>query len=84
MNRNLTRLLLVASAAILAACGGSNDHPAPAAVDNTVVPDTALASTDAYASFVGSLPVQDTIEPRSLDKVSMAPTSETAEPTPLQ
>ena len=83
MNRLLTSVLLVASAALIAACGGGHNDTPPVAVDTTVVPDTAVANSEAYTSFVGGLAAADTTEPRSVDKVSMAPTSETAEPTPL-
>lgn len=64
-------------AALLAACGGGHDGDAPRAGDR--VPPGAIASPEAFARYVGSLPADDTAEPLDLEGVE-PPLSDTAEP----
>lgn len=79
MNKNL--LILLAATAALAACGGGGGNDAPVATDT--VPPAATASPQAYTSYVGSLPADDSGEPLKLDGV-LPPASDTDEPTPLR
>jgi len=77
----LSALMLTAG---LAACGGSDDAPAPMPpapppVVSNEVPASATASPMAYSQYAGSLLASDTAEPQDLDKV-VPPTSETDEP----
>jgi hypothetical protein len=71
-------------ALLLTACGSDDSDGAPATPPLTLseVPDSALASSQAFVQFVGSLPASDTGEPlRVMD--AAAPTSDSEEPAPL-
>jgi uncharacterized lipoprotein YbaY len=71
-------------ALLLAACGSDDSDGAPAAPPLTLseVPDSALASSQAFVQFVGSLPASDTAEPlRVMD--AAAPMNDSEEPAPL-
>ncbi len=69
----------------LAACGGGSDTPVadvanPATASEAgSVPESALASPEAFASFQQGLAVNDIIEPLSLQKL-LPPLSDTTEP----
>lgn len=78
MTKNL--LILLATAATLAACGGGDNDAAPV---SDSVPPAATASPQAYTGYVGSLPADDTGEPLKLDGV-LPPASDTDEPAPLR
>ena len=66
------------AATLLTACGGGgNDTPADP------VPDSALASPDGFTAWAQSLPSNDASEPVNVDRLAMAPTSETEEPVAL-
>ena len=79
------RTLLAAAplALLLAGCFGSDDNtptpmtPVPAA--EVELPDSATASTAAYAAYAGSQAPSETAEPVLVDK-AVPPTSETEEP----
>jgi hypothetical protein len=80
MNRTITLMLAVSTAALLGACGGGHSATDEAAA---TVPDSALASPQAYTDYAGSLPATETDEPLNVDKVNPAPTSDTTEPVAL-
>ena len=82
MNRLTPLMAALASAVLLAACGGSGSDDDEAAPSNTV-PASAQASAEAYTAFAAAQPEDDQREPLTLDGV-VPPTSETAEPAPLQ
>jgi hypothetical protein len=70
-------------ALLLAACGGDDDGGAPAPpLTLNEVPDSALASSQAFVQFVGSLPPSDTAEPLAV-KDAAAPFSDSDEPAPV-
>lgn len=75
-------LLLLASAAALAACSDDpyNAEEPPATPGQ--VPASAGASTSAYFSYVNSLPPSETATPLGVDAVT-PPTSETERPREL-
>jgi hypothetical protein len=80
------RTLLAAAplALMLAGCfgGGDDDNPAPMPpppAAETELPDSATASTAAFAAFAGSQPPSESAEPVGVDK-AVPPTSETEEP----
>ncbi len=66
-------MLTALMAAGLSACGGIDSSAAPAV---TQVPESAAASSQAFAEYVRDLPSSETQEPLSLDLVATAPTSE--------
>lgn len=71
-------LLLSATAlfvALLAGCGGGDDG----STADAGVPSSALASTDDFSRYVGSLQADDRAEPVSLDRL-VPPVSDSAEP----
>jgi hypothetical protein len=74
-------LMLIATAAVLAGCGGGN--PPPVVVEDRSVPTSATTSPTAYAEFVGSRPVENTLEPLRVQGV-LPPTSDEDEPLPLR
>ena len=84
MNR-LHTLGAVSVALLLAACGGDDGSdgvpPAPP-VTLSEVPDSALASSQAFSQFVGSLPASDTADALRL-KEATAPVSDSNEPMPV-
>ncbi len=75
-------ILIVLATAALAACGGGGKDE-PVADDGRSVPASAAGSTSAWLQYTNTLPESDSAEPKSLDKVEMAPTSETEEPQDL-
>lgn len=77
-------LLIVLAAAALAACGGGggNDEP-PLADDGRAVPASVAGSTAAWLQYTSTLPESDSAEPKSLEKIETAPTTETEEPVDL-
>jgi outer membrane lipopolysaccharide assembly protein LptE/RlpB len=81
MNRNLTLMLTLGATALLAACGGG--HSGSTDEVQATVPDSALASPQAYTDYVGSLPASETDAPVNVDKVGVAPSSDTTEPVAL-
>lgn len=81
----IERLLIVlASAAVLVACGDNPaaETPAPPVVDNNRVPASALVSARAFSSFAASLAPSDRTVPLDVNGVT-PPTSETEEPQTL-
>jgi hypothetical protein len=71
---------IVAAAALLAACGGGGgDDPTP---ELTMVPDEAVATSEAFSSWVGARQPSDTKEPLAMN-AAMPPSSETAEPVDI-
>ncbi|MEO8123082.1 MAG: hypothetical protein ABI633_03455 [Burkholderiales bacterium] len=72
---------VVAAVALLSACGGGGGETSLAPAAN-VVPDSALASPEAYTRYVGSLAPDDQSEPLLLTGV-VAPVSDNTEPIPL-
>jgi hypothetical protein len=83
MNRLQTLSAVVTAALLLAACGG-DDGGAPAAPPQALneVPQSALASADAFSRFVGSLPASETDEGLVL-KDAEPPVSDTGKPMPV-
>ena len=76
MKKSLASALLAST--LLGACfGGSDDEPVATTPDT--VPASATASTQAFASYTGSLPASDTKEPVDIAS-AVPPTSETDEP----
>lgn len=72
-------------AMLMSACGGGGgggETPPQAGADPTAVPSSALASTQAMTSYIGTLAADDTQEPLTLGS-AMPPLSETDEPVPL-
>jgi hypothetical protein len=81
----LRGLLLAAAAAVaLSACGGGSDPPAPEPQPLTQIPDSALASAEAYTDFALGLAPSDTTEPLSAANVDTAPVSDTTEPIDVE
>jgi hypothetical protein len=74
-------MLIAALAAALAGCGGSDDPPV--AVEDRSVPTSATASPAAYTEYVGTRPVENTLEPLLVMGV-VPPTSDDGEPMPLR
>lgn len=79
-------LLVLATAALLGACGGGSD-PAPLPTMPTeTVPDSATASVRAYTEFTGSLVARvhgsESAQPLLLNAAD-APTSEQEAPLPV-
>ncbi|MEP7056848.1 MAG: hypothetical protein ABI809_03635 [Caldimonas sp.] len=76
MRTKLT-LLVLASAALLAACGGGDDTPAP----TSQVPASASASIDGFVAYLQALVVApaDTLEPVDVSAVT-PPSDETSSP----
>jgi len=73
----------VASALLLSACGGgSSDQASAPTEDPTHVPASALASSSAFAHYVGTLAASDTAQPLDLTGLAL-PTSETEAPAAL-
>ena len=84
MNR-LHTLGAVSVALLLAACGGddgSDGGGGAPPVTLSEVPDSALASSQAFSQFVGSLPASDTADALRL-KDAAAPVSDSDEPMPV-
>jgi hypothetical protein len=77
MHRTTTLMLALSASFLLGACGGSSSLSADTDVS---VPDSALASPQAYTNYVASLPVDDRGEPVNVDKAATPPTSDTTEP----
>jgi hypothetical protein len=75
-------ILSVVAAASLAACGGNDDSPAPAATAE--VPASASASPAGFISYLMALVSSeaDTLEPVDVSAV-VPPTDDTSEPTPI-
>jgi hypothetical protein len=81
---HLPALAAMATAAVLlAACGGSDDEPAPAAEDPTVVPASVSGSVAAWFNFAKALVASDTSEALAMTNINTLPTTETDEPTSL-
>ncbi|RZI85459.1 MAG: hypothetical protein EOP38_04995 [Rubrivivax sp.] len=61
--------LAVVLSGLLTACGGGDDAPPPTAVDHTVPPTSASASTDGQVAYVASLAAapSETADPVILD-----------------
>ena len=66
-------------ALLLAACGGDDGATANPPLTVSEVPESALASPQAFVQFVGSLPASDTADALKL-KDSAAPVSDSDEP----
>ena len=82
MNR-LHTLGAVSLALLLAACGGDDGGGgSPTAPPLSEVPDSALASSQAFTQFVGSLQASDTADALAV-KDAAAPNSDTDEPMPV-
>ena len=79
----LHHLGALSAALLLAACGGDDGGgaAAPPQAANEV-PQSALASAEAFSRFVGSLPASDTGEGLVL-RGAAAPVSNTSEPMPI-
>jgi hypothetical protein len=78
-------LVVLAVASVLAACGGSDEAPAPAPTSQ--VPASASASIGGFIAYLQALvatPVAmaDTLEPVDTSMVT-PPTDETSEPLPV-
>lgn len=81
--RRLLALCTLCALGLLAACGDDPDEaPPPPPVADDTVPASATATPAAYVQFAASLPPDDRATARQLDGVT-PPTSETAEPEPL-
>ena len=78
-------LLAAAAVLLLAACGGGDDGPAMPPPQADQVPQSAMVSVEALDSYAlaQTATAQDSAEPLKMDRVSMPPTSETAEPIAL-
>jgi hypothetical protein len=72
---------IVAATALLAACGGGGGGD-DAASELTMVPDEAVATSDAFSSWVGARQPSDTKDPLAMN-AAMPPSSETAEPVDI-
>jgi hypothetical protein len=81
--RLLTIGAALATTLLVAGCGGGGggyDDEMPPPQD---VPDSALATPAGFTRFAGGLAESDTAEPLNLDRIGMAPASETDEPAAL-
>ena len=80
MKRKLMCLAALAALA-LAACGGGggsgDDTP-----ESTMVPDEAVATSEAFSSWVGARQPSDTKDPLAMN-ATMPPSSDTAEPVDI-
>ena len=81
MSSRLALIVAAAALATLAACGGGGGSDA-VAEELTAVPDSALASVDAFSGWVGERPASETKDPLAMNS-AMPPLSETAEPTEI-
>lgn len=77
-----SRAAVVAVAALLSACGGGGGGVSVVPEEANVVPDSALASPEAYTDYVGSLAPDDQAEPLLVNGL-VAPVSDTADPLPV-
>jgi hypothetical protein len=80
--KRLHTLVALSVALVLAACGGDDGGggtPSTPPVTLSEVPDSALASSQAFSQFVGSLPASDTADGLKL-KEAAAPVSDSDEP----
>ena len=85
----------LSASALLAACGGGGDAsptaskqpaPAPEPTDTGTVPASAMASTQAFVAYLGSLPLTDASASTSdplLIPSTLPPVSDTDEPVAL-
>lgn len=92
MNKQLLMCSVLLAAMGLTACGSGGDDDAPPTTPPPVVqppepatdvPSSAIASVEAYRSYVAGLAPSEVAEPLGLDKVTEAPLSETSEPTDI-
>lgn len=72
--------LLSATLALLGGCGGGHDDAPPVATHT--VPASALATSQAFTTYVGSLSADDQADPLGLDGV-LPPTSDTDLPAAI-
>lgn len=82
MNRLICSSAAVVAVALLSACGGGDGGASVVMPPVNEVPDSALASPEAYTQYVGSLAPDDQSEPVRLKGV-VAPVSDTAKPMPV-
>ena len=86
MNHKQTLAMLFSSVALLSACGGGGDDPAPvpAPAATDAVPDTATASTAGLKTYLVALSKDLTETKDALDVASvMLKTAEDTEPDPV-
>jgi hypothetical protein len=85
MNQRILLCIALGSAALLAGCGGGGggDVSPPPAAQVSDVPPSALASPQAYTSFVGSVKNGGASSPLALGDIA-PPTSETLAASPVQ
>jgi hypothetical protein len=77
-------VLLLCLSAALVGCGGSSAGEEPVAVvAEDPIPTSAVASPEAFSRFAAGLADADSSEPLNVDNL-VPPTSETAEPDPVQ
>lgn len=82
MNKLICSIAAVVSVALLSACGGGSGETSVGMPAVNEVPDSALASPEAYTQYVGSLAPDDHSEPLRL-KGMVAPVSDTAKAMPV-
>lgn len=77
-------VVLLATVALAGCWDDGGDSTVAAPVDTTVVPASAGASVAAFVAYESSLSAAETTgEPLTIDTSFVAPTDDTAEPTPL-
>ncbi len=70
----------LAATALLGGCWDDNDGVEEPVATPNEVPDSALTSSSAYTTYVGSLALSETALPVDISKITTAPSSETALP----
>ena len=76
-------LSTLATAGLLAACGGGSDYEPPMPMPSNEVPSSALVSSQSYTEYSASLARSETAEPVDVNNVTNPPRSETAEPATI-
>ena len=79
MKRKLMCLAALAALSLAACGGGGGGDDTP---ESTMVPDEAVATSEAFSSWVGARQPSDTKDPLAMN-ATMPPSSDTAEPVDI-
>jgi hypothetical protein len=79
MKRKLMCMAALAALSLAACGGGGGGDDTP---ESTMVPDEAVATSEAFSSWVGARQPSDTKDPLAMN-ATMPPSSDTAEPVDI-